>query len=63
MDKEQLEQDWRKLSEEVLAGMEEWRLQHPKATFREIEMVVHERMMRLEARMLENLAVKSAAAD
>ncbi len=63
MDKEQLEDEWRKLSEEVLAGMQEWRLQHPNATLREIEMVVHERMMQLEARMVENLAVKSPAVD
>src|SRR5437588_275224 len=28
---------WKELSEEVISGMLEWRLQHPKATFREIE--------------------------
>ena len=28
---------WHELSEEVLTGMQEWRLQHPKANFAEIE--------------------------
>jgi hypothetical protein len=28
---------WRKLSDEILSGMVEWRQQHPKATFGEIE--------------------------
>jgi hypothetical protein len=32
-----LDTRWRQLSEEVITGMKEWRLQHPRATFREIE--------------------------
>ena len=28
---------WHDLTQEVMTGMREWRLQHPKATFREIE--------------------------
>ena len=28
---------WPQMSEEVIRGMTEWRQQHPKATFREIE--------------------------
>jgi hypothetical protein len=30
------DQRWRELSEEVLTGMKEWRLQHPWATLSEI---------------------------
>lgn len=32
-----MEGQWRTLSEEVISGMKEWRDQHPKATLREIE--------------------------
>ena len=28
---------WEELAAEVLSGMKEWRLQHPKATLRQIE--------------------------
>ena len=28
------EADWRRLAEEVATGMKEWRLAHPKATFK-----------------------------
>ena len=31
---EAMEHRWRELSEEVLSGMKEWRLAHPKATIR-----------------------------
>ena len=57
------DQQWRALAEEVLTGMKEWRLQHPRATFREIEAAVDERLSRLRARMLEDAALASAAAE
>jgi hypothetical protein len=60
---EAMEQRWRELSEEVLSGMKEWRLAHPKATFREIEEAVHERMSRLEAQMLQETALASGTTD
>jgi hypothetical protein len=43
------DQHWRELSDEVISGMKEWRLQHPRATFREIEAAVDERLARLRA--------------
>lgn len=49
-------QNWQKLSEEVLVGMKEWREQHPKATFTEIEEALDERLGRLRARMLQDSA-------
>lgn len=55
--------DWRALSEEILVGLTEWRQQNPKATFREIEAELEERLSRLRARMLADLAVSSANAD
>lgn len=57
------DQDWRALSEEVITGMKEWRLQHPRATLTEIEAALDERLARLRARMLEDAALASAAAD
>lgn len=55
--------EWRTLSEDVITGMKEWRLQHPKATFREIEAALDERLGKLRARMLESAALASRAAD
>lgn len=60
---EQKEAQWRALSEEVLTGLREWRAAHPRATFAEIEAVVDERLNGMRARMLENLALASAATD
>ena len=57
------DQHWRELSDEVISGMKEWRLQHPRATFREIEAAVDERLARLRAKMLEDAALASAAAN
>jgi hypothetical protein len=54
---------WHKLSEEVMSGMKEWRLQHPKATFSEIEEALDDRLSKMRARMLEDLALASAAAN
>ena len=57
------DQTWHALSDEVLTGMKEWRLQHPRATLSEIEAALDERLARLRARMLEDAALASAAAD
>ena len=43
--------------------MKEWRLQHPKATFQEIETALDERLGRLRARVLQGAALVSRAAD
>lgn len=53
---------WQELSEEVVSGMKEWRLAHPRATLREIEAALDERLGRMRARMLEDAALASAAA-
>ena len=57
------ERRWRELSEEVITGMREWRLQHPKATFSEIETALDERLTRLRACMLQDAALASGATD
>ena len=53
------EEHWRDLSEQILTDITEWRRSHPRATFREIEDEVHERMSRLEARLIQDTAQQS----
>ena len=55
--------EWDALAEEVLSGMKEWRLQHAKATLRQIEVALDERLGKMRARMLQDAALASAAAD
>jgi len=54
---------WEKLAEEVLSGMKEWRVQHPQATLSEMEAALDERLNRMRARMLEDMALASRAAN
>ena len=63
MDSEPHDQQWETLSQDVLTGMREWRLQHPKATLREIELALDAHLARLRARMLQDVALQSVAAD
>ena len=51
------------LSDEILSGMHEWRLQHPDATLTDIEHALDERWYRLRARMLHDLALEREAAN
>ena len=55
--------EWEVLAEEVFTGFREWRVQHPRATFKEIETALDERLARVRARMLADAAVASATAD
>ena len=63
MSNEDFAKRWLELSEDVVTGMKEWRLQHPKATLREIETALDERLGRLRARLLQDAALASAKAD
>jgi hypothetical protein len=54
---------WQRLADEAWAGLTAWRHQHPKATLREIEQAVDERLAVLRARMVQDAALASAAAD
>lgn len=60
---EEMEARFRRLSEEVLVGMKEWRTVHPKATLREIETVLDEKLAKVRARMLQDVALASRASD
>ena len=54
---------WEELAEEMLIGMKEWRLQHPCATLREIEQAFDERAAKVRARVIQDAAMASAAAN
>lgn len=53
---------WERLMDEILSGMAEWRVQHPKATFAEIERETMKRIAQLQANLVEDLAQASQAA-
>jgi hypothetical protein len=59
----EVEARWRELSEAVIRGLAEWRTQHPRATLSEIEAALDARLAGVRARMLEDLALASAARD
>lgn len=59
----EVEARWQALADEVITGMTEWRLQHPRASLREIETALDDRLSTVRARMLQDLALASAAAD
>ena len=57
------ETKWRVMSDEIITGVMEWREQHPKATFREIEDEVDRRLSELRVRMLSDVAIRSASTE
>jgi ribosomal protein S27AE len=54
---------WRDLAEGVLTGFRAWREAHPRATLAEIERALDERWAATRARLLEDAAAMSRAAD
>jgi YgiT-type zinc finger domain-containing protein len=63
MDSEEMRKSWKGLSEEIISGIAEWREQHPRATFREIEVEVDKRLAVLRVRMLSDAAIRSVQAE
>lgn len=55
--------DWEALAAEVLVGIKDWRTRHPRATFTEIEGELDRELSRLRTRLLEDVALASAATD
>ena len=53
---QEVEPSWQELVAEVLMGVEEWRLQHPEATFTEIEEAVDRGWAKTRARLLQDLS-------
>ena len=60
---EGIEARWAGDAESVWSGMTDWRAAHPKATLSEIEEALDERLNRLRARLLADLALASTASD
>ena len=54
---------WERLAEEVMHGMHEWREQHPKATYAEIESETMKRTAEMQAGLIEEMVQMSEAAD
>lgn len=63
MNPKEFDQRWNPLATEVMVGMKDWRVAHPRATLREMETALDEQLTQLRARMLEDLAQASPAAD
>ena len=63
MELESKKAEWQRMSEEILSGVIEWRMQHPKATLREIEQEVQKRMARLGARLVQDTAGESPSRE
>jgi len=63
MDSEELNKKWQAMSEDVNAGVAEWRQQHPRATFREIEAEGDRRLDEFRARMLSDTANLGVSAE
>jgi hypothetical protein len=57
------EQHWHEVAPEVLLEMNTWPEEHPTATMQEIEEEVDTRMAQMRARLVEGLAMSSAAAE
>jgi hypothetical protein len=57
------EERWGREAAAVGRAMKAWRQAHPRATFAEIEAAVDARLNGARARLLEELALASAAAD
>jgi YgiT-type zinc finger domain-containing protein len=60
-ERQAFEREWAALSEEVLSGMADWRAQHPRATFSEIEAELDARLAGMRARLLERVVQQSPA--
>ena len=63
MGRDDFHQDWKQVSDDMLSGVYEWRLHHPKATLTEIEAAIDERLARLRTKMLQDAALATPAAD
>src|SRR5215212_8049531 len=54
---------WAQEADAVLSGFKEWRVAHPRATLSELEAALDARLAVMRARLLEDAALASAAAD
>ena len=62
MNMEQLRAEWLKLADDVFKEVADWRLQHPKATLKQIEDSTDESLAELRTRIIQSSALASGAA-
>jgi len=60
--KEELQREWNRSSEDVMNEVTEWRAKHPKASLREIEVEIDQRLSGLRAKMISDTANQSTSA-
>ena len=63
MKRGELQANWSGLSEGIMQGIADWREQHPRATFREIEAEIDKRLSALRAKMISDTAMQSVQAE
>ena len=59
----EIDRQWDQLAHEAFTGLREWRVAHPRATLSEIEAALDARLATVRARMLQDVALVSAATD
>jgi len=59
----ELEDEWSRLTDEILVDVKAWRTQHPRATLYEIEAEVDARLGAARSRLLEATALASPVTD
>ena len=62
MKQKEVQAGWSGVSAEIMDGIAEWREQHPKATLREIEKEIDNRLSNLRVKMISDTANQSARA-
>ena len=63
MKQDEVQASWKGLSEEMMQGIADWREQHPRATFREIEAEIDRLLSALRAKMITDTALASVQAE
>lgn len=61
--RDDFDNNWHNLSQDLMTSIKQWRLTHPKATLSQMEQALDELLGNLRARMLEDIALSSDAAD
>jgi len=55
------ESQWRQVADDAFSHLSQWRREHPRATFAEIEAATDAHLAAMRARVLRDVAVASAA--
>ena len=63
MKKAEMSEKWEKSSEEIISGIIEWREQHPLANMVEIETEIDQRLSKMRARMIADVAMASQSTE